>query len=606
MDENFRETLFGACQRAISRTDPPGEQKTNYAWKTEGWFVWRIPLALKTGFTVTESAEFVLPSLASGELPFYKVEAYTTGIKGKKNHVRMFDFDLASEEDLARLGAPLLTLLRARKDPLYGSLATIRLDKNICALHEEVIKAVLTPVEHHEMHTDLGSGYDEAVRLDASLLRGLTEGRFVTLADVYEASHFTTVADLEPGMRVRIPKHGDKIATITAIQPYGTLGKAFTVQYVFNDSGTFGWHVMSTELSYDWTIVGPPEHHELHTDTEYEESITPEQFAALTPGTRFTYKGVLYQFIKKTFPGASSFVAALVAGNPDLRTDYPWGRTFVQTSGELGGIELLPPEHEELHGDYSAYDESAGKVTEIRKKTSYAPPRSGKGVPSLTAKRSEMDEQHREDFNSIYYEVQPWQFTVGRASLSNGVVVFKAKCFPKGTSENPYEDENAVKPLDGPPFYALTIALSVMPGRGGQSIPFHVKRYFDASGTLCWAKGAGSAGFRDIFCPMGDLHHMENRAFGNTVPSVDGYFLALASGSVSDFLGTDEVKMNLWKLFNPLVRELALRPEVRELEEPFAHVGHEELHTDIGGYDEGRRLGIKANQGGLADALRLE
>ena len=340
------------------------------------------------------------------------------------------------------------------------------------------------------MHTDIG-GYDEAVRRDAFLLgnlRKIGEG-------------FTTVADLEPGMRVRIPKHGDKMATITAIQPFGTLGKAFTVQYVFNDTGTFGWHVMDRELSYDWTIVGPPEHSELHTDTS----------------------------------------------------------------------------------DSGAYDESTGTLAEIRKKPVYAPPRSGKGVPSFTAKRSEMDEQHREDFNSIYYEVEPWQFTVGRATLSNGVVVFKAKCFPKGTTENPYEDENAVKSLDGPPFYALTVALSVLPGRG-ESIPFHVKRFFDASGTLCWPKGGSN--FQDIFCPMGDLHHMETRAFGNTVPSQDGYFLAMVSGSVSDFLGTDEVKMNLWKLFNPLVRELALRPEVRELEEPFAHVGHEELHTDIGGYDE--------------------
>ena len=238
-----------------------------------------------------------------------------------------------------------------------------------------------------------------------------------------------------------------------------------------------------------------------------------------------------------------------------------------------------------------AYNESTGKVTEIRGKTLYRAPKSGAGLPNLTAKRSESDEMHREDFNSVYYEVEPWQIKVGRATLSHNIIVFKAKCFPHGTTENPYEDEEAVRPLDGPPFYALTIALSVIPGRGN-SIPLHVKRYFDASGTLCWPKAGDSGGFRDIFCPMADLPHMEARAFGDAVPSQEGYFFALASGSVSDQIGRDEVKMNLWNLFNPFVKELARRPEVVELEKPFATVEREDVHTDVG-YEEGLSRELK-------------
>ena len=79
---------------------------------------------------------------------------------------------------------------------------------------------------------------------------------------------------------------------------------------------------------------------------------------------------------------------------------------------------------------------------------------------------------------------------------------------------------------------------------------------------------------------------MEERVYGEAHPSSDGYFFSLASDSVSDMIGTDPVKMNLWKFFNPILRDLAKNPSVRELELPFSHVEHEELHTDTGGYEE--------------------
>jgi hypothetical protein len=213
-------------------------------------------------------------------------------------------------------------------------------------------------------------------------------------------------------------------------------------------------------------------------------------------------------------------------------------------------------------------------------------------VPSLTAKRDPNEELHREDYNSIVYDVEPWVFKIGRAEISAPVVSFSVKCFPHGRTENPYQDEEAVKPLNGPPFYALTVALRVVPGRG-HYIPLHVKRYFDASGTLCWTKAMGTAHVGSfIFCPMADLRAMEKRVFGEASPEIDGYFLALASGSVVDLLGREEVKMNLWNFFNPLIKELARRPEVVELEKPFATVEHEEVHTDVG-YEEGLSRELK-------------
>jgi hypothetical protein len=175
--DNFTEDLYRDCQKAINRTNPRGEQKHNFAWNTDRWFAWKIertvahPLTGKNNFSITESVEFILGGDARA---FYKVCAYTTGIKGRKNHVRTFDFDLGSEEDLVKLNVPLLTLLRTRKDPLYGSLSRIRVDKEIADLHEQVIKAVLEPVEREEVHTDI-SDYDETILKDEKTISSLRE-----------------------------------------------------------------------------------------------------------------------------------------------------------------------------------------------------------------------------------------------------------------------------------------------------------------------------------------------------------------------------------------------------------------------------------------------
>jgi prophage maintenance system killer protein len=628
--------------------------------------------------------------------------------------------------------------------PMARAIAVEFLTKNGWKLHTSGLTLFETFIN--------GRIHDEAIVewfiRNARPRESTKEGRFFTPEElIAEAGGFVTVADLEPGMEVRIPKHRNRIAIITSIEPFGTIGKARAVHYKWKDAPSFvGWHLMDPSLSYDWQIVGPVEREDVHTDTGpyeestglkeatvyvpdeaetidlktvpeeeikaaydewvrkhgagfgyrpnhyaifgrmlnegvesfasivistaveieitfeaynrmirtsvdcyetpvdgnplriallddadkagvlyreviatvnkvtgemwadfiglfrpvareevygdisgYEESITREEFDSLKPGDRFYFNHSEYAVVERRPDSKHYFLAAFVDGNPELSTKSPWGRTFWRS--ERGEIDLKPVEREDVHADIGPYEESRSPISEIRGKTLYRAPKSGTGLPSLSATRSENDEVHREDFNSIYYEVKPWQIKVGRASLSNVVVVFKVKCFPNGTSENPYEDESAVRPLDGPPFYALTVALSVMPGRG-QSIPFHVKRYFDASGTLAWAKAGGTAGFRDIFCPMADLRAIENRFFGDFVPGQDGYFLALVGGSVRDLIGTAEVKMNLWNLFNPFVKELARRPEVVELEKPFATVEREDVHTDVG-YEEGLRRELK-------------
>jgi hypothetical protein len=85
---------------------------------------------------------------------------------------------------------------------------------------------------------------------------------------------------------------------------------------------------------------------------------------------------------------------------------------------------------------------------------------------------------------------------------------------------------------------------------------------------------------------MGDLRAMEERTFGGVDPASEGYFYALANGSVADVLGREEKKLNLWKIFLPYIQELAKHPEVRALERPFKAVEHEELHGDPGEYYE--------------------
>jgi hypothetical protein len=118
------------------------------------------------------------------------------------------------------------------------------------------IRRQLVGVPHGELHGDVGS-YDE------SIMKRLAEVRFVT------------VDDLEIGTKVSIPKHNNRIATIIAIEPFGTIGKNKTVQYQWDDAPDFkGWHVMNPELSYDWKIVGHVEHGEVHSDTgAYDESL---------------------------------------------------------------------------------------------------------------------------------------------------------------------------------------------------------------------------------------------------------------------------------------------------------------------------------------------
>ena len=64
--------------------------------------------------------------------------------------------------------------------------------------------------------------------------------------------------------------------------------------------------------------------------------------------------------------------------------------------------------------------------------------------------------------------------------------------------------------------------------------------------------------------------------------------LLLTSGSVADLLH-DDAKLNLWKFFNPIMRELAVKPEVLALEKPFDIVEHEDLHSEAG-FEEGQGL----------------
>jgi hypothetical protein len=89
----------------------------------------------------------------------------------------------------------------------------------------------------------------------------LSEGRFLT------------VADLEPGTKVRIPRHKNRVAIITRIEPFG-LSKSKAVYYKWEDAPEFvGWQVMDPELSYDWTIVAPPEIEDMHTIRDYDEAL---------------------------------------------------------------------------------------------------------------------------------------------------------------------------------------------------------------------------------------------------------------------------------------------------------------------------------------------
>jgi hypothetical protein len=257
-------------------------------------------------------------------------------------------------------------------------------------------------------------------------------------------------------------------------------------------------------------------------------------------------------------------------------------------------IALFQPlEHGSLHtaaGEYEesrrgAYEENRTTVSEIRGKTLYRSPRGGKGLPNLTATRSPTDEIQREDYNSVVFDILPFTIKIGRAEIAAVSISFAAKCFANAESENPYE-EGAVKSLDGPPFYFLIITLRLRDARFND-IKVFVKRYFDASGTLCWTKPRNNLYQPFTFCPLADLEAMENRVFRDTVPRVHGFFLAMASGSVADLVH-DERQMNLWKLFNPLIRELAAKPEVVKLEEPFKFVEHGELHTAAGEYEESK------------------
>jgi hypothetical protein len=86
---------------------------------------------------------------------------------------------------------------------------------------------------------------------------------------------------------------------------------------------------------------------------------------------------------------------------------------------------------------------------------------------------------------------------------------------------------------------------------------------------------------------------MEARTFGGVDPASEGYFFAIASGSVVDVIGREERKMNLWKIFLSYIQELAKHPEVLALERMFKAVEHEELHGDPGEYLEGLRREVR-------------
>jgi hypothetical protein len=235
-------------------------------------------------------------------------------------------------------------------------------------------------------------------------------------------------------------------------------------------------------------------------------------------------------------------------------------------------------------------DEAAEYHYRYRRPSTYRPPK--KGLPRLIPTRSPEEERHRPDYNNIFYSLEPedksWYIKIGGARVSDPKIAFSCNIHANAVTENPYESEE-VTPLVGPPFYTLAVRLVVLPARGNV-LHIVVPRQFDSAGYLAWIKrpsGLASIGVPPTFCPMADPKSMEERFFGGVSPESEGYFYAMASGSVSDCISREnfEKKMNLWKLFKPYVLELAQRTEVRELE-PFRHTGHEELHTDIGGYDE--------------------
>jgi len=230
---------------------------------------------------------------------------------------------------------------------------------------------------------------------------------------------------------------------------------------------------------------------------------------------------------------------------------------------------------------------SPGYYRPPRKKTLYDPSTSGKGPLGLVPRRDKSEDLDRPDYVSVCFSLlhpegeKGWEIKLGKATIYAPKIRYTVKIYANGVAKNPYES-GEVKPLVGPPFYGLGINLGVTPGRG-DTIAIPVRRYFDALGYLCWIDRHT---LTPTFNPMGDLRAMEERTFGGVDPASEGYYFALANGSVADVLGREEKKMNLWKIFLPYIRELAKHPEVQALERPFKAVAHEELHGDPGEYYE--------------------
>jgi hypothetical protein len=114
-----------------------------------------------------------------------------------------------------------------------------------------------------------------------------------------------------------------------------------------------------------------PEHEELHTDVgSYDESLsprlTPEEWSNLRPGSVVVSTQGRYEILRAVAnpnPGAEVKVNYLARSNPPAKNEPPEKHIFYS----LGRWHLETVEHEELHTDVSGYDE--GLHREIEKLT---------------------------------------------------------------------------------------------------------------------------------------------------------------------------------------------------------------------------------------------
>jgi hypothetical protein len=149
--------------------------------------------------------------------------------------------------------------------------------------------------------------------------------------------------------------------------------------------------------------------------------------------------------------------------------------------------------------------------------------------------------------------------------------------FIAGTKSEQWIDPEADPPLT-PPIYGYSVEVTI---RGKETFnPTHLRvaRSWDADGRMCRKQSKD-----------GKYNHAassdpEAYLSGSLE---EGIWRGIITGNVYDQIphGT-----NLWQKITPYLLEMSQAPEMRKMEELYLghRVEHEELHTDVGGYDEGR------------------